>query len=95
MVSVYGKPRFLSVTISTLVINNRTQAVRLPAELRFPEGVTRVEVRVVGNERIVAPADHAWDSFSSAAYSRARISWLSGRPRSKPGGRTSECCPAA
>jgi antitoxin VapB len=48
---------------STVFNNNRTQAVRLPAEMRFPDSVKRVEVRVVGRERIIAPAESAWDSF--------------------------------
>lgn len=48
---------------STVFTNNRTQAVRLPAELRFPESVKRVEVRAVGNERVIVPIDQAWDSF--------------------------------
>ena len=48
---------------STVFTNNRTQAVRLPAETRFPDTVKKVAVRVVGVERIVAPIDAAWDSF--------------------------------
>ncbi len=48
---------------ATVFTNNRTQAVRLPAEVRFPEGVKHVEVRVKGNERIIVPADQLWDSF--------------------------------
>lgn len=51
------------MSTSTVFINNRTQAVRLPAELRFPEGIKRVEVRAVGNERVIAPVDQVWDSF--------------------------------
>lgn len=51
------------MTTSTVFTNNRTQAVRLPADTRFPEHVKKVEVRVVGNERIIAPVDSAWDSF--------------------------------
>lgn len=51
------------MTISTVFTNNRTQAVRLPADTRFPESVKKVEVRVVGLERIIAPAESAWDSF--------------------------------
>ncbi len=51
------------MTTSTVFTNNRTQAVRLPAELRFPDSVKKVEVRAVGQERIIAPAEHAWDSF--------------------------------
>ena len=51
------------MTTSTVFTNNRTQAVRLPVEARFPESVKKVDVRVVGQERIIAPADAAWDSF--------------------------------
>ena len=51
------------MTISTVFTNNRTQAVRLPADMRFPESVKKVEVRAVGQERIIAPAESAWDSF--------------------------------
>ena len=43
--------------------NNRTQAVRLPADTRFPEGVKRVSVRVVGHDRIISPIEKSWDSF--------------------------------
>lgn len=48
---------------STVFINNRTQAVRLPAELRFPENVKKVTVRAVGKERVISPLMHTWDSF--------------------------------
>ena len=51
------------MAISTVFINNRTQAVRLPAEVRLPEGVKRVSVRAIGNERIIAPVENTWDSF--------------------------------
>ena len=49
--------------MSTVFTNNRTQAVRLPAEVRLPEGVKRVSVRAIGNERIIAPVENTWDSF--------------------------------
>ena len=51
------------MSIGTVFINNRTQAVRLPVDVRLPEGVHKVEVRVRGNERIIAPVGQAWDSF--------------------------------
>ena len=51
------------MTLSTVFTNNRTQAVRLPADTRFPESVKKVVVRVLGQERIIAPADSAWNSF--------------------------------
>ncbi|MGC3986600.1 MAG: type II toxin-antitoxin system VapB family antitoxin [Pseudorhodoferax sp.] len=49
--------------IGTVFINNRTQAVRLPLDVRLPDGVHKVEVRVKGNERIIAPLGQTWDSF--------------------------------
>jgi len=48
---------------STVFTNNRTQAVRLPAEMRFPDRIKKVDVRIVGQERIIAPVESAWDSF--------------------------------
>ncbi|MFT4765356.1 MAG: antitoxin VapB [Oleispira sp.] len=51
------------MSIGTVFVNNRTQAVRLPADTRFPDGVKHVVVRVLGLERIIAPAEHSWDSF--------------------------------
>lgn len=51
---------------STVFKSNRSQAVRLPKELAFPEGVKRVAVRKVGKTRILAPADCAWDDFFDA-----------------------------
>lgn len=51
------------MSASTIFNNNRTQSVRLPAEMRFPDSVKKVEVRAVGQERIISPAESAWDSF--------------------------------
>jgi len=51
------------MSISTVFTNNRTQAVRLPAEMRFPDSVKKVEVRTKGVERIISPATSSWDSF--------------------------------
>ncbi|NCD26901.1 MAG: AbrB/MazE/SpoVT family DNA-binding domain-containing protein [Deltaproteobacteria bacterium] len=47
----------------TVFINNRTQAVRLPASTRFPDSVKRVQVRIVGKDRVLTPVESAWDSF--------------------------------
>jgi len=51
------------MSITSVFTNNRTQAVRLPVDLRLPENVKRVQVRAVGQERIISPLDHSWDSF--------------------------------
>ncbi|WP_102797467.1 type II toxin-antitoxin system VapB family antitoxin [Bowmanella denitrificans] len=47
----------------TVFKNNSTQAVRLPVDARFPEGVRKVNVRIVGQDRILTPVDNTWDSF--------------------------------
>jgi len=47
----------------SVFVNNRTQAVRLPAETRFPDDVKQVEVRVVGKDRVLSPVGNTWDSF--------------------------------
>ena len=51
------------MSIGTVFVNNRTQAVRLPFDVRLPEGVHKVEIRVKGQERIIAPLGQSWDSF--------------------------------
>ena len=47
----------------SVFVNNRTQAVRLPVDTRFPEQVKKVTVRVVGQDRILSPVGSVWDSF--------------------------------
>lgn len=51
------------MSVGTVFVNNRTQAVRLPLDVRLPEGVLKVEIRVRGNERILTPIGQTWDSF--------------------------------
>lgn len=47
----------------SVFINNRTQAVRLPANTRFPDEVKQVNVRISGKDRVLSPVDSTWDSF--------------------------------
>ncbi|MBU1196709.1 MAG: antitoxin [Proteobacteria bacterium] len=49
--------------VGTVFVNNRTQAVRLPVDSRFPENVKKVAVRVIGKDRILSPVENTWDSF--------------------------------
>jgi len=51
------------MSTGSVFINNRTQAVRLPADSRFPDTVKKVAVRVMGQDRVLSPIDRAWDSF--------------------------------
>ena len=51
------------MSTGTVFVNNRTQAVRLPLDVRLPEGVRKVEIRAKGQERIITPLGQSWDSF--------------------------------
>ncbi|WP_367184914.1 AbrB/MazE/SpoVT family DNA-binding domain-containing protein [Limnohabitans sp. Rim8] len=44
------------MSIGTVFVNNRTQTVRLPLDVRLPEGVQKVDIRIKGKERIIAPS---------------------------------------
>ena len=48
---------------SSIFKSNRSQAVRLPKDIAFPDSVKQVAVWRHGNERILAPADALWDDF--------------------------------
>ncbi len=43
--------------------NNRTQAVRLPRDVAFPDTVKQVDVFTVGRARVVVPAGEGWEWF--------------------------------
>ncbi len=43
--------------------SNQSQAVRLPKAVAFSLGVKDVEIVVVGNSRIITPANQTWDSW--------------------------------
>jgi antitoxin VapB len=51
------------MSITTVFTNNRSQAVRLPADVRLPEGVKKVQVRARGQDRIISPVGHTWNEF--------------------------------
>jgi antitoxin VapB len=43
--------------------NNRSQAIRLPKEVAFPESVKDVEIIAIGNKRVIAPVSKSWDEW--------------------------------
>jgi antitoxin VapB len=51
------------MTRSTVFTSNRSQAVRLPKPVAFPEGVHQVEVVKVGRNRMISPAGLRWDEL--------------------------------
>ncbi|KTE24232.1 MULTISPECIES: AbrB/MazE/SpoVT family DNA-binding domain-containing protein [unclassified Sphingopyxis] len=51
---------------TSLFRSNRSQAVRLPKDVAFPEGVKEVCVVREGKRRIILPAEAIWDDFFEA-----------------------------
>jgi antitoxin VapB len=51
------------MTRTTLFTSNRSQAVRLPKAVAFPEGTHQVEVLKIGNSRLITPVGKRWDDF--------------------------------
>ncbi len=48
---------------STVFTTNRSQAVRLPKAVAFPDGVHQVEIIKVGHSRIITPVGKRWEDF--------------------------------
>jgi antitoxin VapB len=46
--------------------SNRSQAVRLPKEVAFPDSVKEVTIVRDGARRVITPANAAWDDFFDA-----------------------------
>ena len=48
---------------STVFKSHKSQAVRLPKPVAFPDTVKRVDIIPLGRGRLLVPADEAWDSW--------------------------------
>lgn len=57
---------YTSMTRTTLFLSNRSQAVRLPKEVAFPDGVRSVTILRDGKRRVIVPTDAVWDDFFDA-----------------------------
>ncbi|MFZ4380492.1 MAG: type II toxin-antitoxin system VapB family antitoxin [Sandarakinorhabdus sp.] len=54
----------MSKSVATkLFQSNRSQAVRLPRDVAFPDHVKEVVIRIEGNRRIIEPAGMTWEEF--------------------------------
>jgi antitoxin VapB len=54
------------MTITSLFLTNRSQAVRLPKDVAFPAGVREVAILREGTRRVIVPANALWDDFFAA-----------------------------
>jgi antitoxin VapB len=71
------------MTRSTVFKSNRSQAVRLPKQVAFPDDVHQVEVVKIGQSRLVTPAGRRWDDFF-AREQRASDDFLAVREQGSP-----------
>ena len=55
------------MTRTVLFQSNRSQAVRLPKDVAFPQGVKDVTILREGKGRIIVPSDAVWDDFFAAS----------------------------
>jgi len=54
------------MTRTTIFQSNRSQAVRLPKDVAFPEGVKEVTILRDGKRRVIVPSEALWDDFFDA-----------------------------
>ena len=48
---------------STVFMNNKSQAVRLPKPVALPDDVKKVDIVKVGRGRLITPAGESWDAW--------------------------------
>ncbi|HDG0629585.1 TPA: antitoxin [Serratia marcescens] len=48
---------------TSIFLSNRSQVIRLPKALEFPDEIKRVEVIAIGSTRIITPAGASWDMW--------------------------------
>ncbi len=51
------------MTRSTVFTNNRSQAVRLPKAVAFPDDVREVDIVKIGSGRLITPQGQRWDDL--------------------------------
>jgi antitoxin VapB len=71
---------------STVFRTNKSQAVRLPKAVAFPEGVHQVEIIMLGHSRLVSPVGQRWDEFFVNGP-RVSEDFMSEREQPRPEGR--------
>lgn len=51
------------MTSSTVFTSNRSQAVRLPKAVAFPNDVHKVDILKIGRSRVIVPQGRRWDDL--------------------------------
>lgn len=53
----------MAVSQSSIFMNNRSQSVRLPKSVAFPDSVKKVEVVALKGGLLITPVGKSWDSW--------------------------------
>ncbi|TYL46400.1 antitoxin [Nocardioides sp. BGMRC 2183] len=75
------------MTVTKLFRSNRTQAVRLPKDVAFPEGTSEVEILRAGEARIIVPKGGRWDYFFAHGLD-VTVDFMGARDQPSPQERT-------
>jgi antitoxin VapB len=67
-----------AMTSSTVFTSNRSQAVRLPKAVAFPEDVHQVDILKIGRSRVIVPQGKRWDDLFQTGP-RASEDFMAGR----------------
>ena len=51
------------MVIATVIEDRLSQLILLPVKASFPQGMTRLNMKMRGNERIISPNQKTWDDF--------------------------------
>ena len=64
MIAVYTPSVYTSVmTQSTVFKTNKTQAVRIPKAMAFPDSVKKVNITQRDGSLVITPIDDSWEAF--------------------------------
>jgi antitoxin VapB len=66
------------MTSSTVFTSNRSQAVRLPKAVAFPDDVHKVDILRIGRSRVIVPQGKRWDDLFLTGP-RASEDFMAGR----------------
>lgn len=53
----------MATTQTTVFKSNKSQAVRLPKAVAFPDEVHKVDIVALGNTRLITPTGESWDAW--------------------------------
>jgi antitoxin VapB len=48
---------------ASIFTNNKSQALRLPKPVAYPDTVKQVDIVMLGRMRVITPAGESWDSW--------------------------------